>query len=402
MNIVPRRRLAELISQQGRALSDDPRRCKALLLDICGEHKREINVLIAAQEEKIPADLLKSPAGVPRALLLEQLTRRLHDNRGLAEEFARWAVESWALALGIVTDAELQPAPNPKAPPTPRADPDSAQARVRPPQTTDDLSPTPSGAEIAKSMMKAARSGKPRAVRRVTYVGRVFTILARTTRAIWNPRPQAIAGGSRALVSGALAGAVLWSPIGLVPGVAIALFTASGADVALPTLLLNGALGGLLWAAIPGALYGGLTAVIRRFGEVGGAMIGAVAGVACGAMAGSALGIGGVTAGFTTGAMIGALLALVSLGMIGGQGKNMLLYVPQAVFRVAVRLREWDAWVTVMRGVLAAGTGGALLWLFVGVLPGLSIGFHAEIVGGLLGSWAGAIVGDRYKLLRFL
>ena len=41
---------------------------------------------------------------MPPAIQIAQVTKRLHENRGLAEEFARWAAISWALALGLLTD----------------------------------------------------------------------------------------------------------------------------------------------------------------------------------------------------------------------------------------------------------------------------------------------------------
>ncbi len=55
MNDVPRQKLREIVSQ--RNILDDPRLCEALLRDLCGEHKREIFVLVAALKERVAADL---------------------------------------------------------------------------------------------------------------------------------------------------------------------------------------------------------------------------------------------------------------------------------------------------------------------------------------------------------
>lgn len=99
MNNLPRQKLCEIVTQ--RNVLDDPRLCEALLRDLCGEHKREIFVLVAAQKERVAADLLAPQAGVPREVLLTRLTRRLQDNLALTEDAAQWAVESWALALGF-------------------------------------------------------------------------------------------------------------------------------------------------------------------------------------------------------------------------------------------------------------------------------------------------------------
>jgi DNA-binding beta-propeller fold protein YncE len=115
MNDEPREKLAELVTRFGRSLIDDPRRAEGLLRDVCGEHRREVSVLVSALRERVAADLQASQSGQPKAILLGRLTKRLEDNLGLAPEPARWAVESWALALGVVSEAELR-ASRPAAP----------------------------------------------------------------------------------------------------------------------------------------------------------------------------------------------------------------------------------------------------------------------------------------------
>ena len=102
MNDEPREKLRELIVEYGRSLCNDPRRCEALLKDYCGQYKREIFVLISALKNRVADDLLKTSAGVPHVLLLARLMKRLEDELGLAETAAQWAVESWALALGVI------------------------------------------------------------------------------------------------------------------------------------------------------------------------------------------------------------------------------------------------------------------------------------------------------------
>jgi hypothetical protein len=108
MNDAPRRKLVELVARHGRGLAEEPRRCEALLRDHCGEYRREISALTSAAEEHAAADLLTPQAGAPRAALLGRLARRLCDHVALTEEAARWAVNSWALALGVVSDDELK------------------------------------------------------------------------------------------------------------------------------------------------------------------------------------------------------------------------------------------------------------------------------------------------------
>ena len=58
-------------------------------------------MLVSALKNRVAEDLINASAGVPPALLLGRLIQRLEDELGLAENAARWAVESWALALGM-------------------------------------------------------------------------------------------------------------------------------------------------------------------------------------------------------------------------------------------------------------------------------------------------------------
>jgi hypothetical protein len=100
---VARQKLIELVGRFGSELCDDPRRCEALLRDVCSEEKREIFVLVSAVRERVGADLLNCAANIPAEVLFARLTKRLHENLGLGEDLARWGVETWALALGITT-----------------------------------------------------------------------------------------------------------------------------------------------------------------------------------------------------------------------------------------------------------------------------------------------------------
>lgn len=108
MNNVPRQTLRELIDKYGPDLCSNAGRCGGLLRDLCGAHRREINILIGALKERVPLDLLAARSAMPRALLLSQLAKRLEDQLAFTEEAARWAVDSWALALGVVTDADVE------------------------------------------------------------------------------------------------------------------------------------------------------------------------------------------------------------------------------------------------------------------------------------------------------
>lgn len=105
MHAQPQRTLKRLLKQYGQELIDDPRRTEALLRDLCGQHTREIFVLVNAQRQRIPSDLLAAPAWMPRQATYSRLSRLLQTKLALTEDAADWAVAAWAIAL----DLEAQP-----------------------------------------------------------------------------------------------------------------------------------------------------------------------------------------------------------------------------------------------------------------------------------------------------
>jgi len=109
MNALPRQKLMELVGRFGQEVANDPRRCEALLRDLCPQFKLEISLLVTATKESVPAELLSSSTGMPKQALIARLTKRLHEHYGIQEGYAQWAVDSWALALGLVTIAEIAP-----------------------------------------------------------------------------------------------------------------------------------------------------------------------------------------------------------------------------------------------------------------------------------------------------
>lgn len=107
-NDLPRRSLSRIIDKHGRGICDSPKRVEALLRDLCGGHRREINIIMGAHEERVPADLIAAGNSVPRDVLLARLAARLRDNLAYTADAARWGVETWAVALGVVSEAELK------------------------------------------------------------------------------------------------------------------------------------------------------------------------------------------------------------------------------------------------------------------------------------------------------
>jgi uncharacterized protein YraI len=101
MHDEPRRILRQLLILYGPDLHADPRRTEALLRDYCPTYSREIFVLVNAQKQRVPADLLAAPSWMPQAALHAQLARRLEEKFAFTPAAAAWAVDAWAEALHV-------------------------------------------------------------------------------------------------------------------------------------------------------------------------------------------------------------------------------------------------------------------------------------------------------------
>jgi formylglycine-generating enzyme required for sulfatase activity len=115
MNDIPRQKLRELIARYGRSLCDDPLRCEGLLKDFCGQNRLEVFALSQALRDGIPSELLTSSEQLPVEVLVSRFSKRLEDRYGMNSDLACWAIESWALALGLVTEDQLKSSDSPEA-----------------------------------------------------------------------------------------------------------------------------------------------------------------------------------------------------------------------------------------------------------------------------------------------
>lgn len=122
----PRQVLCDLMTKYGQDLSNDGQRCEALLRDFCGKARSEISILIAALREGIVTELRSSKQTVPTGVLLARLDQKLQDHLYLQPEAAMWAVDTWAIALGVIQQprSPISPAPDP--------DPDDNKSESQP------------------------------------------------------------------------------------------------------------------------------------------------------------------------------------------------------------------------------------------------------------------------------
>jgi ankyrin repeat protein len=95
--------LQNIINQYGNDVCSNPAKLRALLKDFYPNKNQEINLLVTASEGRIPADLTCISKNIPVQFSLERLIKRLEDNYGLSRLTAKWAVETWAIALGVIS-----------------------------------------------------------------------------------------------------------------------------------------------------------------------------------------------------------------------------------------------------------------------------------------------------------
>ena len=107
MNDEPRDILIKLISKHEISSFQDPNQFRNTLNDYFkGHFKRESRMLTESFKENIPKDLIAKKDSLPYEIISPQLVQRLV-NVGFANDLAQWAVDSWALSLGVIKDDDL-------------------------------------------------------------------------------------------------------------------------------------------------------------------------------------------------------------------------------------------------------------------------------------------------------
>ncbi len=109
----PRDVLRDLLRERGSELETNPQRVRALLSDLCPECRKEINLIIQAQQIEIPRRLKLQTAQISVAVVLPALSRLMEEHYGTSPEPARWAVETWVVALGMALPAAQPVSPVP-------------------------------------------------------------------------------------------------------------------------------------------------------------------------------------------------------------------------------------------------------------------------------------------------
>jgi hypothetical protein len=137
MNDLARRRLFSIVSTYGRTVCHTPRACEIFLHQHCNEFPTEEQVLVEALRhgtvtrllEMKPGDHLWDDVSTP-------LVSELAGSARIDWADARWAVDSWALALGKHPETAPPPevvAPTQPEPPEPSASGGVATSRIWPP-----------------------------------------------------------------------------------------------------------------------------------------------------------------------------------------------------------------------------------------------------------------------------
>ena len=107
MKTAYRKSLFLLVNKHSTKICNSPGRCEALMRDFCGRESLELNLLITALKGGIPEEMLSLGNRSLQYILLNMPMKLIHNN-GLSKKNARWAIESWAIALGIATEKDIR------------------------------------------------------------------------------------------------------------------------------------------------------------------------------------------------------------------------------------------------------------------------------------------------------
>ena len=102
VNDMLRIKLREILSLHGRSIMAEPSRLRALLMDACPSQNPEIRILMDALQLGIAADLTDPASLSSPDVVLPRWTRRIRFELRRSDEDSKWAVNTWAIALGVI------------------------------------------------------------------------------------------------------------------------------------------------------------------------------------------------------------------------------------------------------------------------------------------------------------
>src|SRR5579859_2880357 len=102
-----RQPFCELLATHGPGVWEDRDGFRALLQQALPLHQNERGAILTALEHGVTRELTEPPSGLPWNAASIPIVARV-SGKGLSEDAARWAVDSWALALGRVTQDEIR------------------------------------------------------------------------------------------------------------------------------------------------------------------------------------------------------------------------------------------------------------------------------------------------------
>jgi peptidylprolyl isomerase len=128
--------LSQLVSERGIAILENPSVVRAYLADLCPSEQSQRFVLFAALNFGIPLQL-RSHQPTSGIHLIDRVAQQFRAETGVGERECRWAVESIALAMGLIDPHALEiQAPTTKAKPASNGAQNRVAVKPKPPTHT--------------------------------------------------------------------------------------------------------------------------------------------------------------------------------------------------------------------------------------------------------------------------
>lgn len=102
-------KLRDLLEKHGLSTWVDVRRCIAFLRDYFAQSQKEVALLVVALEAGTPRQLHEAALSVPVLLLIQRLAGDIANRHSIDPAAARWAVDCWAFALGLISEDQCGP-----------------------------------------------------------------------------------------------------------------------------------------------------------------------------------------------------------------------------------------------------------------------------------------------------